>query len=224
MFQTVLHILCVVGCVLCFLSLIPNIIFNKNNIFKVINSTIYTVSFGSFLLIFELLKKYLENFYGLFFDYHYIILISTILISIVGILLVISGSFVKNVRFNKFGYIIYEFLALALNVALVINLFTSKVSSYSVVLLPIILLNIIFTEQFVINYTENLKTTFSKYLYFIFNSVVSFFWIVSVFTLIFKNSFVINGAFVLLTIVSLILSSSSIIFGILRLSKEKKND
>lgn len=221
-YESLLHIICVSGIVLCAITLICYILFKNCSLFQKINAGVYFIFLGIYLYVTEIMLKFVQNYYLSKLQYNSIIISVITLTCVLGILLVFIGIFYKNEKFQKYSYRIYEGFLLALSIALIINVATSLTNS--AFLAPMIFLTFIISEQFMINTSETLENTFSKILYFVVNAIIGCTWLIGLIMLAVKISFKTNISFILLSISALIIALSSIIFGILRIKKGKKDD
>ena len=216
-YESLLHIICVSGIVLCAITLICYILLKKCSILQKINAGVYFVFLGIYFYVTEIMLNFVRNYYLSNLDYNSIILSVITLACILGVLLVFIGLFYKNAKFQKYSYRVFEGFMLILSVALIINVATSVTNS--VFLAPLIFLTLIFSEHFMINATETLDTAASKIFYFVVNVIIGCIWIVGMIALAIKLSFNANAVFIMLSISALIIALSSIIFGILRIKK-----
>ena len=221
-FESLFHIICVGGIVLCAITLICYILFKKCSSFQKINAAVYFVFLGIYFYVTEIMLNFVQNYYLSKLEYNSIILSVITMACGLGVLLVLFGLFYKKEKFQKYSYRIFEGIILILSVALIINAFTSVTNS--VFLAPLIFLTLIFSEHFMINATEKLDTSSSKIYYFVVNIIIGCIWFIGLIVLAVKISFNLNTVFIVLSISALIIALSSIIFGILRIKKGNTND
>lgn len=219
--SNILHWLCILGVAICVITLFIYLLSKKYNVFQKINTSIHLIVLGAFIYISEYLLNFTQTYYSSSYTYNFIFLIVITVVSLIGVVLTLI-SFAKKSKINEQTYRIYEIVVFVLSGVLVWNLFTANKSC--VYLLPILIINFILSEAYLINATEKLNTTGSKALYFITNSIFSLFWICALIMLVNKQVFSINIQFILILVLIIALCFSSIIFGILRCKKEKTND
>lgn len=221
-FETLLHILCISGSIICTVTMILYLIFKKCGVLQKINASVYFIALGVYLLYSETMLKFVQNYYLSPITYNSIMLFIINFISVFGVLLVLIGLFYKNDKFQKYSYRAFEFIILVLSIVLIINAVTSFTKN--VFLAPIIFLTLIFSEHFMINATETLDCKASKLVYFIVNSGLAVVWMIGILALAVKISFNFNLTYIILSISAFIISFCSIIFGILRIKRKKSND
>lgn len=221
-YETLLHIICLSGTVLCAVTLILYLIFKKCSILQKINASIYLIALGAYLLFTEKLVSFVQTYYYSVLSYNLIMTSIITATALIGVILVLIGLFNKTEKFQTYAYKGFEVLMLILSIALIWSIFTSVTKS--LFLVPIIFLTLIFSEYFMVNATETLENKTSKIIYFTVNAIIGVLWLIGMILLAVKISFNTNTVFVILSIIALILALSSILLGILRIKKERNND
>lgn len=217
--NSVLHILSLSSVFISIIAIITRFINKSYSFFLKINSIVYLLLIGVTPLLSEFLLNFVQSYQKLYIEYNTRITIISVIINIVGLLLIIIGNLIKSDKLQSKAYRIYELASLVLYIALIYNLFSSN--KESVFISPILFLALIFNTCCNVNLTEKLNDKISKILYFITNSLLVLFFVVSIIMLTLTNTFSFNLQFITILVITIILSACGFVCGILEIKRNK---
>ena len=217
--NSVLHILSLSSVFISIIAIITRFINKSYSFFLKINSIVYLLLIGVTPLLSEFLLNFVQSYQKLYIEYNTRITIISVIINIVGLLLIIIGNLIKSDKLQSKAYRIYELASLVVYIALIYNLFSSN--KESVFISPILFLALIFNTCCNVNLTEKLNDKISKILYFITNSLLVLFFVVSIIMLTLTNTFSFNLQFITILVITIILSACGFVCGILEIKRNK---
>lgn len=217
--NSVLHILSLSSVFISIIAIITRFINKSYSFFLKINSIVYLLLIGVTPLLSEFLLNFVQSYQKLYIEYNTRITIISVIINIAGLLLIIIGNLIKSDKLQSKAYRIYELASLVVYIALIYNLFSSN--KESVFISPILFLALIFNTCCNVNLTEKLNDKISKILYFLTNSLLALFFVVSIIMLTLTNTFSINLQFITILVITIILSACGFVCGILEIKRNK---
>lgn len=217
--NSVLHILSFSSVFISIIAIITRFINKSYSFFLKINSIVYLLLIGVTPLLSEFLLNFVQSYQKLYIEYNTRITIISVLINIAGLLLIIIGNLIKSDKLQSKAYRIYELASLVVYIALIYNLFSSN--KESVFISPILFLALIFNTCCNVNLTEKLNDKISKILYFLTNSLLALFFVVSIIMLTLTNTFRFNLQFITILVITIVLSACGFVCGILEIKRNK---
>lgn len=208
-------ILLIIGLVACLGSSVT-LFFKKDfTLLKKLNSIVYTVATGLFLICLNYILEYFKTFFGILNSYMTIVSSVFLISSIIGFIIIMILSFVKSIAVSR----IYSILMTVTMIAFLINIlyYNPNYSFLSVVVVVLSLLNI----TMMINSTESLSSKASKVLYFTVNGLNCVFWSACLILFMKKLSSFESLSIILLAIFTVIAFLGTLI-GIISLKRNNK--